>query len=151
MNNKSIWIIVIVAVVIALAVGVYLSRRKEQSAPISESVPTSVPSNGEVAPPITNGSAPEKFKLLGEEDFEATISNFNFYPSVITIKKGATVTWTNMDPAVHDVVSTDGKLSKFKSDRLNTGDKYSFTFESAGSFAYFCSIHPAMTGTVVVE
>lgn len=79
---------------------------------------------------------------------EVKIDNFSFGPGTITVPVGTTVTWTNRDDIPHTVVSTEGV---FKSKVLDTDEKFSFTFAKAGSFPYFCSIHPKMTGKVVVE
>jgi amicyanin len=81
-------------------------------------------------------------------DAEVTIDNFTFSPQTLTIKAGTKVTWTNRDDIPHTVAST---TKAFKSPALDTDDTYSFTFTTAGSFEYFCSLHPHMTGTVVVE
>jgi plastocyanin len=60
------------------------------------------------------------------------------------------VTWTNQDDIPHTVVSThDPQL--FKSNVLDTDEQFSFTFSKAGTYPYFCSIHPKMTGRIVVE
>jgi plastocyanin len=77
------------------------------------------------------------------------ISSFNFSPATIKIKKGTKVTWTNQDSVAHTVREADGKDGP-KSDNLAKGDSYSFTFSEAGTFKYFCSIHPDMKGTVIV-
>src|SRR4051812_47550622 len=77
-----------------------------------------------------------------------TIDNFTFRNPVVTVKPGTTVTWTNGDDIPHTVVSKDGL---FRSKVLDTGDRFSFTFAKAGQFGYFCSIHPHMTGTIVVK
>lgn len=79
---------------------------------------------------------------------EVKIDNFSFGPATLTVAAGTTVTWTNRDDIPHTVVSTAGV---FKSKALDTDEKFSYTFAKAGSFPYFCSIHPKMTGTVVVE
>jgi plastocyanin len=76
------------------------------------------------------------------------IGNFTFKSPVLTVKPGTTVTWTNGDDIPHTVVSKDGI---FKSKVLDTGDKFSFTFAKAGQFGYYCSIHPHMTGTIIVK
>ena len=76
------------------------------------------------------------------------IANFTFKSPVLTVKPGTTVTWTNADDIPHTVVSKDGL---FKSKVLESGDRFSFTFAKAGQFGYFCSIHPHMTGTVIVK
>ncbi len=77
-----------------------------------------------------------------------TIGNFTFKAAVVTVKPGTTVTWTNGDDIPHTVVSKDGV---FKSRVLDTGDKFSFTFAKPGQFGYFCSLHPHMTGAIVVK
>lgn len=77
-----------------------------------------------------------------------TIDNFTFKAPVVTVRPGTTVTWTNGDDIPHTVVSKDGV---FKSKVLDTGDRFSFTFAKPGQFSYFCSLHPHMTGTVIVK
>ena len=79
---------------------------------------------------------------------EVKIDNFSFTPAELKVAVGTTVTWTNGDDIPHTVVSTD---KVFKSKVLDTGDKFSFTFTTAGTFPYFCSIHPKMTGKVIVQ
>jgi len=79
---------------------------------------------------------------------EVKIDNFSFTPVELKVAVGTTVTWTNGDDIPHTVVSTD---KVFKSKVLDTGDKFSFTFTTAGTFPYFCSIHPKMTGKVIVQ
>jgi len=79
---------------------------------------------------------------------EVKIDNFNFGPGTLTVSAGTTVTWTNHDDIPHNVVSSDGG---FKSRVLDTDEKFSYTFTKAGSFPYFCSLHPKMTGKVVVQ
>ena len=79
---------------------------------------------------------------------EVKIDNFVFGPETITIPVGATVTWTNKDDIPHTSVSTDGV---FKSKVLDTDEKFSHTFDKAGTYPYYCTIHPKMTGKVVVQ
>lgn len=79
---------------------------------------------------------------------EIKIDNFVFGPQTVTVPVGATVTWTNHDDIPHTSVSTDGV---FKSKVMDTDEKFSYTFTKAGTYAYYCSIHPKMTGTVVVK
>lgn len=79
---------------------------------------------------------------------EIKIDNFTFGPGEVKVPVGTTVTWINRDDIPHTVVNTD---KTFKSKVLDTDDRFSFTFTKAGTFSYFCSIHPKMTGTVVVE
>lgn len=79
-----------------------------------------------------------------------TIDNFAFGPAAITVAPGTKVTWTNRDDEPHTVTSVDDP-KPFKSGALDTGDSFSFTFDKPGTYRYFCSIHPHMTGTVVVR
>jgi plastocyanin len=79
---------------------------------------------------------------------EVKIDNFSFGPQTITVPVGVTVTWTNRDDIPHTVVSTDGV---FKSKVRDTDEKFSYTFTKAGTYPYFCSVHPKMTGKVVVQ
>ena len=79
---------------------------------------------------------------------EVRIDNFSFGPIEVTVPAGTTVTWTNHDDIPHTVVSTD---KVFKSKVLDTDEKFSFTFSTPGTYPYFCSIHPKMTGKVVVR
>jgi plastocyanin len=76
------------------------------------------------------------------------IANFTFKNPVVTVKPGTTVTWTNADDIPHTVVSKDGL---FRSKVLDSGDRFSFTLAKPGQFGYFCSIHPHMTGMVIVK
>ena len=79
---------------------------------------------------------------------EVKIDNFSFGPQTLTVPVGSTVTWTNRDDMPHTSVSTDGV---FKSKVMDTDEKFSYTFAKAGTYPYYCSIHPKMTGQVVVK
>jgi len=82
------------------------------------------------------------------ETAEVKIDNFSFGPAELTVPAGTTVTWINRDDIPHTVVSTD---KVFKSKVLDTDEKFSFTFSKAGTYPYFCSIHPKMTGKIIVQ
>ena len=79
---------------------------------------------------------------------EVKIDNFSFGPETLTVAVGTTVTWTNRDDIPHTVVSTDGV---FKSKVRDTDEKFSYTFSRAGTYPYYCSVHPKMTGKIVVQ
>ena len=79
---------------------------------------------------------------------EVKIDNFTFTPQQVTVRAGDIVTWTNRDDIPHTVTS---KTMAFRSKPMDTDDKFSFTFTTPGIYAYFCSLHPHMTGTIVVE
>ena len=81
-------------------------------------------------------------------DSAVEIDNFVFGPERLVVKAGTTVTWTNRDDIPHTVAS---KERLFKSKAMDTDDSYSFTFTTPGEFAYFCSLHPHMTGIIVVQ
>ena len=76
------------------------------------------------------------------------IDNFVFGPQTLTVPVGTTVTWTNSDDIPHTAVSTDGV---FKSKVMDTDEKFSYTFTKAGTYPYYCTIHPKMTGQIVVQ
>ena len=77
------------------------------------------------------------------------IKDFAFNPQTITVKAGAKVTWINRDEEPHTVVSV-GKQFK-KSTALDTDQEFTITAGVPGTYTYFCSVHPKMTGTIVVE
>ncbi len=82
---------------------------------------------------------------------EATvvIDNFSFSPKTFTVPIGATVTWTNHDKVPHVVTAADNRVQK--SPVLKPGQSFSNTFATAGTYSYFCSIHPKMTGKIIVK
>jgi plastocyanin len=94
----------------------------------------------------------QTFPVSAQENQAATaavkIDNFSFGPATLTVAIGTTVTWVNHDDIPHNVISTDGL---FKSKVMDTDEKFSFMFTKAGTFPYFCGIHPKMTGKVVVQ
>jgi plastocyanin len=79
---------------------------------------------------------------------QVVVDNFSFAPATATVPVGTTVTWTNHDDIPHNVVSPE---QKFKSRVLDTNEVFSHTFDVAGTYKYYCSIHPRMTGQVVVR
>jgi plastocyanin len=79
---------------------------------------------------------------------QVVVDNFSFAPGAITVPVGTTVTWTNHDDIPHNVVNPE---RKFKSPVLDTDEQFSHTFDVAGTYKYYCSIHPRMTGEVVVR
>lgn len=83
------------------------------------------------------------------DKYQVKIDNFSFTPATVTVPVGTTVTWTNQDDVPHNVVGSEGKI--LKSPVMDTDQKFSFTFTKAGTYSYFCAIHPKMTGKVVVQ
>ena len=81
------------------------------------------------------------------QEVSVKISNFDYEPKDLEVKVGTTVTWTNMDSVEHTVTANDGS---FDSGLFGKDATFSFTFQSAGSFPYYCIPHPNMIGTVTV-
>jgi plastocyanin len=78
------------------------------------------------------------------------IDNFSFSPAQLSVAAGSTVTWENHDDMPHTIVN-DATPREFKSAPLDSGEHFSQTFLKPGTYKYFCSIHPHMTGTIVVK
>ncbi len=76
------------------------------------------------------------------------IDNFTFTPAEMTISVGTTVKWLNRDDIPHTVAEAN-KI--FRSKALDTDDSFSYTFTTAGTFNYFCGLHPHMTGKIIVK
>ena len=79
---------------------------------------------------------------------QVRITNFTFDPPLLRVEAGTKVTWTNEDDIPHTVAAAE---RAFRSKALDTGDKYNFTFAAPGAYKYFCSLHPHMTATILVE
>lgn len=136
MNKKMIVIIVIAVVVLAGGGAVLAVHNNKKSDPMG-----GMGMNGSGGSTNTSGAATATDAV--------TVQNFAFSPANITVKKGATVTWTNKDSTTHTATENDGQTGPDSGD-LATGKSYSFTYNTAGTFKYHCSIHPDMTGTVTV-
>jgi plastocyanin len=98
------------------------------------------------------------FALAGEmKDADATtskqnrieIKDFAFNPQTLTVKSGDKITWINRDEEPHTVVSVEKQFKK--SSALDTDQEFTITAGAPGTYTYFCSVHPKMTGTIVVE
>ena len=79
---------------------------------------------------------------------QVVVENFSFQPGTLTVKTGTTVTWVNHDDIPH-TVNENNKV--FKSGTLDTDAKFSYKFTSPGNYSYFCSLHPRMTGQIIVK
>ena len=91
---------------------------------------------------------PTKVKAEDAKGTEVRVDNFTFAPDTVTVPVNSTVTWVNKDDIPHVVASNDGV---FKSKALDTDQKFSYTFTKAGTYTYYCSIHPKMVGKVIVQ
>lgn len=80
-----------------------------------------------------------------------TIDQGAFHPRELTIPVGATVTFNNEDIGAHTVTADDGEVFQYDSDILAAGATYTQTYDEPGVYAYVCTLHPTMQGTVIVE
>ena len=104
-----------------------------------------------MASAITAGALamiPASIAVAAAPGASVKIANFTFQAPVLTVKPGTAVTWINGDDIPHTIVAKD---SGFRSKVLDTGDRFTFTFAKAGEYDYFCSIHPRMTGKIIVK
>lgn len=111
----------------------------------SSSTTTTTASGGGTATTVSGGGTVTTAATGGAK---VSISGFAFNPATITIKAGESVTWTNADSVDHRPVADNGE---FTGPTMANGQSYSFTFTKAGTYKYHCTIHPSMTGTVVVQ
>lgn len=81
--------------------------------------------------------------------YEVSIENFAFAPKTLTVPAGTRVVWTNKDEEPHVVTSAGALFTSSKA--LDSGDTYAVTFSKPGTYAYYCSIHPMMVGTIIVQ
>lgn len=79
---------------------------------------------------------------------QVTIETFAFAPHDLTVAQGTTVAWINKDETPHTIVSDDKSI---RSQALDTGDAFVYRFTTPGTYAYHCSLHPQMTGRVIVR
>ncbi len=100
------------------------------------------------APVVTPVATPVVAPIAAPKNASVSIQNFAFSTPTVRIKKGARVTWTNLDSTPHTATSDAGS---FSSATLAQGASYSFTFNTVGSFPYHCQPHPSMKGTIIVE
>jgi Icc protein len=97
---------------------------------------------------ITDVPLEEEMKTAGGGGQQVVVDHVSFAPTMAAVPAGSTITWTNRDDVPHNIVSTE---QQFKSPVLDTDEQFSHTFEAPGTYTYYCSIHPKMTGQVVVS
>jgi Icc protein len=97
--------------------------------------------------PIAITDLPLEAATTNADARDVVVDNFSFAPATASVPVGSTITWTNRDDVPHNIVSTE---QKFKSPVLDTDEQFSHRFDAPGSYKYFCSIHPKMTGRIVV-
>jgi plastocyanin len=98
---------------------------------------------------FTLGQAEKEASADGPQKNQIVIKDFHFSPETLTVKSGEKVTWINRDEEPHTVVSVQKQFKK--SGALDTDQEFTITAGAPGTYTYFCSVHPKMTGTIVVE
>ncbi len=96
----------------------------------------------------TSARAERSVAVAAQTGPQIEIAKHKFSRPTLTVPAGTTVSWLNRDEDVHTVVSTN---QAFKSEGLETGDRYSYTFTKPGVYQYFCTLHPLMMGTIIVK
>jgi 3',5'-cyclic-AMP phosphodiesterase len=97
--------------------------------------------------PIAITDVPLAAAITTADTHDVAVDNFSFAPATRSVPIGSTIRWTNRDDVPHNIVSTE---QKFRSPVLDTDEQFSHRFDAPGSYKYFCSIHPTMTGRIVV-
>jgi plastocyanin len=110
-------------------------------------VPTWVTA-GQSGPGTAVGQMAQPVAVAAQTGPRIEITKHNFSRPTLTVPAGTTVTWLNRDEDLHTVVST---TLAFKSAGLETDEAYSYTFTKPGVYEYFCTLHPLMTGKVIVK
>ncbi len=138
------WMVTLVA---CLAVGLIVAGCGSSSKKSSSSTTTT--SSGGSSSKTNTSTQPATPSGGTAAGAQVSLQNIQFSPAALTVNKGATVTWTNKDSVGHDVTS-----SSFKSGGaggLQQGATFKHTFKKAGTFAYVCTVHPGMKGTITVK
>ena len=138
---KKFLMILVVALILLFGCASYSAP--EQNSPSQTPLQTG---SGQQVAPAQNSS--QQTSPSASANASVEIRNFAFSPAIVTVSKGATVTWTNNDSPPHSVVSDTGA---FDTGVLSNGESKSVTFSTAGTFTYHCGIHPSMKGTVIVK
>ena len=154
---NGFWFGLVALVLIAMLAACGGSSGGASSTPPASGGTTPTATSG-TTPTATSGTTPSPTNAPSGNTMKISITtdssgNFTFSPATITIKAGTTVVWTNMTGAPHTVTSDDGKT--FDSGIANpisaSGGTFKFTFNTAGTFAYHCQIHPFMKANVIVQ
>ena len=98
---------------------------------------------------FTLGQAENEAAGEGAKKNQIVIKDFHFTPQTLTVKPGEKITWINRDEEPHTVVSVEKQFKK--SPPLDTDQEFTVTAGAPGTYTYFCSVHPKMTGMIVVE
>ena len=143
---KAGWVILAIMGVLILGIAVYWYSTKDAQTYTSPSKDTSSQPTAQTQP-IVEQTPPATTSSQGKT-VSVDILNFQFSPQTSTINTGDTITWTNKDSTAHSATANDGS---FDSKRISSDGKYSFTFTKAGTYTYYCTYHPGMKATIIVQ
>ncbi len=145
MKNNVIYGLVIIAFVFVVIFLIQPSKKSGMQTPNTSTTQIEVVKINDT-PVNTENNASPSVQIVPAKQYDVSIVNFAFSPNTLTINKGDTVVWTNNDSMQHRIIG--GGLN---SPILNKGTTYSFTFNTAGTFDYICSIHPSMKAKIIVQ
>jgi len=155
MKNQRLIIAAVVVVVLVIGAAIILAKSNtSKTASLSSSPSVAASASMSMAPTTTPTPSPtaaviSETPLPPSATPNVTIQAYAFIPQQITVKAGTKVTWTNTDTVGHTITETDGQPGP-ASGTLSKGQSYSFTYTTAGTYQYHCSIHSEMTGAVIV-
>jgi plastocyanin len=142
----TVWVAVCAAAPLAFALLAGCGGSSTPTASAGSVATTAVAATSGGSTESTTGSTAAR--ATGGQTVTVVMTNRAYDPQQVTVKVGDTVTWVNQDAPQHDVVADNGE---FKSQLFDKGQSFSYTFTKAGTYPYHCSIHPGMTGTVIVQ
>lgn len=137
---KPIYTVLIILVVVAAGLLAFnLMNRPQMAAPQL--------GLSSITPALSVQTAPQPAPTAST----VVIQGMSFMPVTLTVPSGTTVTWVNQDSVSHTVTSDSGSTPGLASQVLGPGESYSVTLTTIGTYNYHCSIHPSMTGQVIVQ
>jgi plastocyanin len=146
---RKYWPFIVVIVVIVAVAALALGNKDNKNATTPPPAPTSSTNSSSKESTNTNTATPAPTpNPEASSTSSVSIANMSYSPASLTLKKGTKVTWTNNDDVAHTVTADTGNA--FDSGNMDKGKTFSFTFNTAGTFAYHCTYHPNMHGTVTV-
>ncbi len=149
MNKNILGVILTVVAVVGVA-GIVIANKQDGMGDMDTSYTNQTAEKPKDGNPFTNPGKDMSSDQVQQGEVKMDIAGFAFSQKAIKVKKGTKVTWTNKDSAKHDI-SPDMESPGFKaSELLAKGENYSFTFDTAGKYAYHCSPHPYMKASVEV-
>ncbi|MBS3092067.1 cupredoxin family copper-binding protein [Candidatus Pacearchaeota archaeon] len=152
MKNSGLIIIVIIALIIVGGLAYYFLSMNSLS-DINNTNTNQPSSNNQPSTNTETNNQPESNNIITEttstpKTYDVEIKNFAFSPSSLTIKKGDSIRWTNRDSVDHTATSDN---NAFDSPLLSDDESFTFTFNNAGEFSYYCKPHPYMKAKIIVE